>query len=66
MFKFFKNLFKKKKKYSKDDIKERLQTLGFKRGVDITKLEDNMYSIEIDPSETDITVVDIIKMLEGE
>ena len=65
MFKFFKNLFKKKDKYSKRNILERLQILGFQRGVDVTKMDDNMYSIEIDSSETDLSVMDIIKLIEG-
>lgn len=65
MFKFFKNLFKKKKEFNPNKIKERLEILNAQRGVEVNKIEDNMYSIEVDGDMSNISIIDILKIIEG-
>jgi hypothetical protein len=66
MFKFFKNLFKKKKKVDTDEIKQKLEILNAQRGVEVSKIDSNMYSIEIDKSMSNMSIYDILKIIEGE
>ena len=66
MFKFFKNLFKKKKKVDTDEIKQKLEILNAQRGVEVSKIDSNMYSIEIDKSMTNMSIHDILRIIEGE
>jgi hypothetical protein len=66
MFKFFKNLFKKKKTVDTDEIKQKLEILNAQRGVEVSKIDSNMYSIEIDKSMSNMSIHDILRIIEGE
>jgi hypothetical protein len=65
MFKFFRNLFKKQKPFSKEKIEERMKKLSQQKGVEVKKHDDNTFSIAIDGSISDLTPMDILRLIEG-